>query len=129
MGAEERMADHPHHRPSDRRVEEPQAVAAAGHVLDVGHTRVPANDERRQRGADIAARGLQALGQDDGVLDGQRGALGHVRRRRMGGVPDQDDATRRPRGRQRHQLDERIRELVLEDQARRNAICWSAFDD
>ncbi len=30
---------------------------------------------------------------------------------------------------QRERLPERIRALVLEDQARRNAICWSAFDD
>nr|WP_203417624.1 hypothetical protein [Kineococcus radiotolerans] len=30
---------------------------------------------------------------------------------------------------QRARLPERIRALVLEDQARRNAICWSVFDD
>lgn len=30
---------------------------------------------------------------------------------------------------QRERLPERIRTLVLGDQARRNAICWSAFDD
>ncbi|WP_432563983.1 putative immunity protein [Kineococcus sp. SYSU DK003] len=30
---------------------------------------------------------------------------------------------------QRERLPQRIRPLVLEDQARRNAICWSAFDD
>jgi hypothetical protein len=30
---------------------------------------------------------------------------------------------------QRAQLDEQIRALVLDDQARRNAICWSVFSD
>ena len=30
---------------------------------------------------------------------------------------------------QRDQLPESIRELVLEDQRRRNTICWSVFDD
>jgi hypothetical protein len=30
---------------------------------------------------------------------------------------------------QRDQLDGRIRDLVLQDQARRNTICWGVFED
>lgn len=40
-----------------------------------------------------------------------------------------DPTGRLERDWQRERLPERIRELVLEDQARRDAICWSVFDD
>jgi len=38
-------------------------------------------------------------------------------------------AGRTERDWQRRQLDSSIRSLVLEDQARRDAICWSVFTD
>jgi hypothetical protein len=30
---------------------------------------------------------------------------------------------------QRHRLHDSVRALVVEDQQRRNALCWNAFDD
>ena len=42
---------------------------------------------------------------------------------------DSAGAGRVERDWQRDRFPERIRALVLQDQARRNAICWSAFDD
>ena len=38
-----------------------------------------------------------------------------------------DDAGRTERDWQRDRLPEEVRELVLDDQARRDALCWSAF--
>jgi hypothetical protein len=43
--------------------------------------------------------------------------------------PRNPSAGRVERDWQRDQLHEQIRALVLEDQARRNAICWSVFED
>jgi hypothetical protein len=43
--------------------------------------------------------------------------------------PSDPSAGRRERDWQRDRLPEQVRELVLEDQARRNAICWSVFED
>lgn len=39
------------------------------------------------------------------------------------------DAARAERDWQRQQLPDHLRALVLEDQNRRNSICWSVFDD
>jgi hypothetical protein len=40
-----------------------------------------------------------------------------------------EDAGRRERAWQHDRLPAAIRELVLDDQHRRNAICWSVFED
>jgi hypothetical protein len=41
----------------------------------------------------------------------------------------QQDAARAERDWQRHRIPDHLRALVLEDQIRRNSICWSVFDD
>ncbi len=49
---------------------------------------------------------------------------------RAAAAPDQADAAgRAERDWQRDQLPDAVRDLVLEDQVRRNAICWSVFGD
>lgn len=45
-------------------------------------------------------------------------------------TPDQAETARlRERDRQRAQLPAAIRDLVLDDQRLRSAICWNVFDD
>ena len=67
----------------------------------------------------------------------QPDSVGHVPEHDMGAAAyaskegraaESASAGRREREWQRDQLDERIRTLVLEDQARRNAICWGVFE-
>ena len=71
---------------------------------------------------------------------GQAACVGHVPEHDLGaaayaipavraGDPNDLNAGRRERDSQRDRLPERIRALVLEDQVRRNAICWSVFED
>jgi hypothetical protein len=48
---------------------------------------------------------------------------------RRGGNPGVPVAGRAERDWQRRQLGSSIRSLVLEDQARRDAICWSVFTE
>ena len=69
---------------------------------------------------------------------GQAAAVAHVAAHELGAAAyaikavraagRSDDAGRREGRRQRHQLPEEIRELVLDDQRLRNDICWSVFD-
>jgi hypothetical protein len=42
---------------------------------------------------------------------------------------EEREAGRAERDWQRSRLPERVRDLVLEDQQRRNSICWFLFDD
>ena len=47
----------------------------------------------------------------------------------MAAAPGREEATRHAECRwQRDRLPATVRELVLEDQQRRNAICWHVFD-
>ena len=87
-----------------------------------------------------AARPLQGAARFAAYAAGQAACVGHVAEHDLGAAayaikatraahPNEIDAGRLERDWQRDQLDERIRALVLEDQARRNAICWSVFED
>jgi hypothetical protein len=71
---------------------------------------------------------------------GQAACVGHVAEHDLGAAayairavqaadPSSLNAGRLERDWQRAQLPEQIRALVLEDQVRRNAICWSVFTD
>jgi hypothetical protein len=71
---------------------------------------------------------------------GQAACVGHVAEHDLGAAayairavqaadPGSLNAGRLERDWQRAQLPEQIRALVLEDQVRRNAICWSVFTD
>ena len=88
-----------------------------------------------------AARPLRGAARYAAYAAGQAGAVAHVASHDLGAaayaikavrasVPDRE---REAAGRlechwQRAQLPEAIRELVLDDQALRNDICWSVFD-
>ena len=87
-----------------------------------------------------AARPLRGAARFAAYAAGQAACVAHVPEHDLGaaayaikaveaGQPSQVDARRLERDWQRDQLHGQIRALVLEDQARRNAICWSVFDD
>jgi hypothetical protein len=63
------------------------------------------------------------------VAEHDLGAAAYAIKAAQAARPNEVDAGGRERDWQRDQLDEQIRALVLEDQARRNAICWSVFED
>jgi hypothetical protein len=63
------------------------------------------------------------------VAEHDLGAAAYAIRAVVAANPGDPGAGRVERDWQRRQLDGQIRALVLEDQARRNAICWSAFSD
>jgi hypothetical protein len=85
-----------------------------------------------------AARGLRGGARFAAYAAGQAACVGHVPEHDLGAAAyaikavqaaDSLSAGRLERDWQRDQLDERIRDLVLDDQMRRNAICWSLFED
>jgi hypothetical protein len=99
-----------------------QARAAGGHAM-------------------AAARGLAGAARHAAYAAGQAAVVAHVAAHELGAAAYAIKAARAaaPRGEgesagrlecrwQREQLPEAIRELVLDDQRLRNAICWSVFD-
>lgn len=95
--------------------------------------------EARARGGHAmgAARPLRGGPRFAAYAAGQAACVGHVPEHDLGAAAyaikavraaESASAGRRERDWQRDQLDERIRTLVLEDQARRNAICWGVFE-
>jgi hypothetical protein len=98
--------------------------------------------QARSRGGHAmgAARPLRGPARYAAYSAGQAACVGHVAEHDLGAAayairavhaanPGHLEAGRVERDWQRDQLDERIRALVLEDQQRRNAICWFAFSD
>jgi hypothetical protein len=87
-----------------------------------------------------AARPLRGAARHAAYAAGQAACVAHVPEHDLGaaayaikaahaaGAPD-PSAGRLERDWQRERLPGRVRTLVLEDQVRRNAICWSVFDD
>jgi len=87
-----------------------------------------------------AARPLHGAARYAACSAGQAACVGHVAEHDLGAAacairaaraadPRDSGAGRAERDWQREQLDDEIRALVLEDQVRRDAICWSAFAD
>lgn len=83
-----------------------------------------------------AARPMRGAARFAAYAAGQAACVGHVAEHDLGAaayalkaVRDArgDDALRAERDWQRGRLPTEIRELVLEDQVRRDAICWSVF--
>jgi hypothetical protein len=98
--------------------------------------------EARARGGHAmgAARPLRGAARFAAYAAGQAACVGHVAEHDLGAAayaikavqtadPSNINARRLERDWQRDQLPEQIRALVLEDQVRRNAICWSVFED
>ena len=106
---------------ADGRMKMMQARAVGGHAMG-------------------AARPLRGAARFAAYAAGQAACVGHVPEHHLGAaayaikavrVADSTsaDAGRIEREWQRRQLPDQIRDLVLEDQVRRNDICWSAFVD
>ncbi|GMA89291.1 hypothetical protein GCM10025868_45410 [Angustibacter aerolatus] len=87
-----------------------------------------------------AARLLRGAARFAAYAAGQAACVPHVAEHDLGAAayavkaaraacPSDPLAGRRERDRQRERLPEPVRALVLDDQARRSAICWSVFDD
>jgi hypothetical protein len=92
--------------------------------------------------ANAAARGMPDPARFAALSAGQAAAVPHVAAHDLGAaayairaagacVPVGDSARARAEERewQRVQLPAAVRELVLDDQQRRSAICWHVFDD
>lgn len=88
-----------------------------------------------------AARDLTGAARNAAYAAGQAGVVAHVAEHDLGAAAyaikaavaaapkEQAEAARAAECRWQHdQLPEAIRELVLDDQKRRNDICWSVFD-
>lgn len=87
-----------------------------------------------------AARPLTGAARFAAYAAGQAACVGHVAEHDLGAAayaiktaasvrPDGPGAACAERDWQRSRLPESVRQLVLEDQARRNDICWSVFSD
>jgi len=89
-----------------------------------------------------AARDLRGAARFAAYAAGQAAVVAHVAEHDLGAAAyairaavaaaprEQSEATRRAEcGWQRDRLPDAVRELVLEDQRRRNDICWNVFDD
>lgn len=124
-------------RPDDSRPREAIAAARAWARGDI------AMMAARDRGghAMASARPLTGAARFAAYAAGQAACVGHVAEHDLGaaayairaaqaaGGPDSRAAGAREREWQRRQLPARVRELVLEDQERRNEICWSVFTE
>ena len=122
--------------PSDNR---PRAAIEAARAWAGGEL---AMMEARARGGHAmgAARPLRGAARFAAYAAGQAACVGHVAEHDLGAAayaikaaraanPEDPGARRQERDWQRARLPEEVRALVLEDQVRRNAICWSVFDD
>lgn len=87
-----------------------------------------------------AARTLQGAARFAAYAAGQAACVGHVPEHDLGAAayavkavqaaqPHDPHARRSERDWQRTQVPEHLSALMIEDQARRNDICWSMFDD
>ena len=92
--------------------------------------------------ANAAARDLSGAARAAAYAAGQAAAVAHVAAHDLGAAAyaikaaraatpqaERQEAARRERQWQRAQLPDAIRELVLDDQKLRNAICWFVFED
>jgi len=106
-----------------------------------GRGEVTMSQARAAAGANAAARELSGAARYAAYAAGQAVAVSHVAAHELGAAAYAIKAVRaaapeeevESAGRlecqwQREQLPEEIRDLVLDDQRRRNGICWSAFD-
>jgi hypothetical protein len=126
------------HQPGDSR---PRDAIDAGRGWIRGEVRM--GDARREAfQANAAARGMPDPAKFAALSAGQAAAVPHVAAHDLGAaayairaagasVPAEDAAQARAeeRGWQRVLLPAAVRELVLDDQQRRSAICWHVFDD
>lgn len=126
------------HQPGDSR---PREAIDIGRAWIRGEVRMGDAHQAAFR-ANAAGRGLPDAARFAALSAGQAVAVAHVAAHDLGAaayairaasacVPADDAARARVRERewQRACLPVAIRELVLDDQTRRSAICWHVFDD
>jgi len=123
-------------QPTDTR---PREAVEAARAWAAGRTPMM---EARARGGHAmgAARSRRGAARSAAYAAGQAACVPHVPEHDLGAAayaikavraahPRSSTAGRLERDWQRGRLPRQIRALVLEDQAERTAICWSAFDD
>jgi len=126
------------HQPGDSR---PRDAIDVGRAWIRGEVRM-GDAHQAAFQANAAARGMPDPAKFAGLSAGQAVAVAHVAAHDLGAAayairaasacaPADDAAQARAKERewQRVQLPAAIRELVLDDQQRRSAICWHVFDD
>ncbi len=124
-------------RPADPR---PRAAIEVARAWARGEVRM--SDARAAGGhAMAAARDLRGPARHAAFAAGQAGVVAHVAEHDLGAAAyaikavraaapreEADEAGRRECRWQRDQLPAEVRQLVLDDQRRRNDICWSVFE-
>ena len=126
------------HQPGDSR---PRDAINVGRAWIRGEARM-GEARRAAFAANAAARGLADPAKFAALAAGQAAAVAHVAAHDLEAVAyalravqasapaDQAEETRlRERDWQRAQIPAEVRELVLDDQRRRNDICWNIFAD
>lgn len=125
-----------HHSPSDQR---PRGAVAAARAWAQGD--MPMMEARATGGHAMgAASPLTGTARFAAYAAGQAACVGHVAEHDLGAAayaikavrdatPEVPTAGRDERDWQRARLPEQIRELVLNDQSRRDSICWFVFSD
>lgn len=114
-------------------------------ALDIGHAWIRGEVPMRVAHqaaftANAAGRGLPDPARFAALSAGQAVAVAHVAAHDLGAaayairsvgasVPADDAARAREREWQRERIPADVRELVLEDQRLRSALCWHVFDD
>ncbi|MCC6237478.1 MAG: hypothetical protein IT299_07875 [Dehalococcoidia bacterium] len=135
-------AEHVLHHFESARPTDPRPRDAIEHVRAWSRGEATMTQSRAAGGhAMAAARDLRGPARDAAFAAGQAAAVAHVAAHDLGAAAyairaaraaaaagDRERAGRLECRWQREQLPEAIRELVLDDQQRRNAICWSVFD-
>jgi hypothetical protein len=117
-----------------------------GRAIELGRAwargEIPWAEARTAAGhANAAARDLRGAARHAAYAAGQAAAVGHVAAHELGAAAyairavraaaaegEGEEAGRRECQWQRDRLSDEIRELVLDDQRLRNALCWYAFD-
>jgi len=126
-----------------RRPGDPRPRQAIEQLRAWVHGEVTMTEARNAAGhANAAARDLHGAARHAAYAAGQAAAVAHVAAHELGaaayaikaaraGAPEgsSEIAGRRECRWQRDQLPEAIRKLVLDDQRKRNDICWSVFED
>jgi hypothetical protein len=78
--------------------------------------------------ANAAARDVSGAARMAALAAGQAVAVAHVAAREAAPEHERDEAGKRECHWQRARLPDAIRDLVLDDQRLRNALCWNVFD-
>ncbi len=135
-------AEHVLHLFESARPQDPRPCEAIAHIRAWASGEVTMTQSRTAAGhAMAAARDLQGAPRFAAYAAGQAAAVAHVAAHELGAaayaikavqasVPprQREHAGRLECGWQRDQLPAAIRDLVLDDQRLRNAICWGVFD-